>query len=68
MSEFSEPRINFIDQAGGRHVTVTLNNMKLPNAKVTFIDPEQPNETNAQERARVLNIAKQLFQSAASAL
>lgn len=68
MSEFKDPKINFNDQANGRYVTVTLNNMQVPSAKVTFVDPEQPEETNAQERARVLSIAKKLFQSAASAL
>lgn len=68
MSKFKNPTINFIDQAGGRHVSVALNHMSLPSAKVTFIDPAQPDETNAQERSRVLGIAKQLFQEAASAL
>ena len=68
MTEFKDPKITFNDQNKGRYVTVTLNNLKLPNATVTFIDPAQPDETNADERARVLNIAKQLFQSAAAAL
>lgn len=68
MSTFIDPKINFNDQADGRYVTVSLNNMALPSAKVTFIDPAQPDETNAAERVRVLGIAKQLFQSAASAL
>lgn len=68
MSEFKDAKINYNDQPGGRVVTVALNQMGTPNVRVTFIDPEQPNETNAQERARVLGIAKQLLQSAASAL
>lgn len=68
MSEFKDPKINFNDQANERYVTVTLNNLQVPSAQVRFIDPEQPDETNAHERARVLSIAKKLFQSAASAL
>ncbi|WP_265975816.1 hypothetical protein [Brucella intermedia] len=68
MSVFKDPKINFNDQANGRYVTVTLNNLQLPNVSVTFLDPAQPDETNAAERVRVLGIAKQLFQSAASAL
>lgn len=68
MSAFKDPKITFNDQADDQYVTVTLNNMASPSAKVTFIDPAQPDETNAAERVRVLGIAKQLFQSAASAL
>jgi len=66
MSVFEEAAISFHDQAGGRHVTVTLNKMKLPSARVSFADPEQPDETNSQERARVLAKAKALFQQAAA--
>jgi len=68
MSTFGTPSISFNDQTSGRIVTVTLNNMHFPNARVTFIDPERPDETNAQERARVLGVAKSLLQQAAASL
>lgn len=68
MSEFKDPQVTYNDQPNGRFVTVNLNHMGLPNARVTFIDAERPDETNSAERSRVLGIAKQLLQSAADSL
>lgn len=68
MSKFGAPSISFSDQHNGRLVTVKLNGLQLPNAHVAFVDPERPDETNAQERARVLAVAKTLFQQAAASL
>ncbi len=68
MNEFKDPQITYNDQPNGRFVTINLNHMGLPNARVTFIDTERPDETNAQERTRVLGLAKQLFRRAAESL
>ncbi|MBB3144933.1 hypothetical protein FHS21_001334 [Phyllobacterium trifolii] len=68
MTTFTETFVHFSDQPTGRFCTVTMNALKLPVAKVIFIDPPVPDETEADERARVLEIAKSLFSEAASSL
>ncbi|EJN04236.1 hypothetical protein PMI41_01875 [Phyllobacterium sp. YR531] len=68
MTTFTETTVNFSEQPTGRFCTVTLNVLKLPIAKVIFLDPPIPDETEADERARVLEIAKSLLSEAASSL
>lgn len=68
MASFDDPKINFGDQSNGRYVTVTLTRADIPAVTVKFIDPARPDETNAQERVRVLQLAKSLLNEAVSVL
>ncbi|KQY20788.1 hypothetical protein [Rhizobium sp. Root483D2] len=69
MTTFQDPKITFNDQANGRVVSVNFNkNVGFPNVSATFLDDERPDETNAEERARVLLIAKTFFEQAATSL
>jgi hypothetical protein len=68
MTDFGVPAIQYLDTVTGRAVTVTLKKNHWPSAIVSFIDEERPDETNAEERARIIAQAQTLMQEAADAL
>lgn len=66
---FKEPTVSFQGNGARRRAVVTLhmNNDPGSHAIVNFIDPENPDEKNSDERLRVLGLAKDLFAQAAVA-
>ncbi len=69
MSMSDHPNVNYHDSNVGRMVTVTFEQSgTVETASVRFLDEERPDETNREERSRILAAAKVLFQKAADKL
>ena len=68
MTAFEKIEFSFHDQSDGRHVVMFFNRNRLPNVTLSFIDPERPDETNAQERERLRKLAEPLLQAAIDSL
>lgn len=70
MTEFGTPNVKLADQGNSRVATVQLQiaGGLAQYISVSFEDKEQPDETNAAERARILAKAKELFAEVSSIL
>lgn len=69
MKHLIEPKIDYHESPSGRLVTVKLEEkFVLGNVSVRFLDEARPDETNREERVRILAFAKVLFQEAVDRL
>ncbi len=68
MNEIGNPVFSYVGDGDKRLVMINFKSSHSQGVKVTFKDPERPDETNAQETERLKQIAKPILQAAIDSL